>query len=134
MIDPWSPYAWGWSAPSSTVDTIGGKAGRLGAERGGRDAPRAGPHPRVRGPGVDHLKSSCVEADLRTLKERLAEISDLYRAMGVLGWDQKVTMPPGGHPARAESLATLGRIAHEKFVDAEIGRLLDRLRPLEESL
>ena len=43
-------------------------------------------------------------------------------------------MPPGGHPARAEALATLSRVAHEKFVDDEIGRLLERLRPLEESL
>jgi carboxypeptidase Taq len=75
-----------------------------------------------------------VDADLRTLKERLAEISDLYRALGVLGWDQKVTMPAGGHPARAEAMATLGRIAHERFVDEEVGRLLERLRPLEESL
>ncbi|HET9462250.1 MAG TPA: carboxypeptidase M32 [Gaiellaceae bacterium] len=75
-----------------------------------------------------------MEADLRALRERLAPISDLARAMGVLAWDQKVTMPPGGHPARAEALATLGRIAHEKFVDDEIGLLLDRLHPLEESL
>ncbi|MGH3136348.1 MAG: carboxypeptidase M32, partial [Gaiellaceae bacterium] len=75
-----------------------------------------------------------MDADLRTLRERLAEISDLFRSMGVLGWDQKVTMPPGGHPARAEALATLGRIAHERFVDDEIGSLLERLRPLEESL
>jgi carboxypeptidase Taq len=75
-----------------------------------------------------------VDADLRTLKERLAEISDLYRSLGVLAWDQKVTMPPGGHPARAEAMATLGRIAHERFVDDEVGRLLERLRPLEESL
>ena len=75
-----------------------------------------------------------MDADLRTLRERLAEISDLYRSMGVLSWDQKVTMPPGGHPARADALATLGRIAHERFVDDEVGRLLDRLRPLEESL
>ena len=75
-----------------------------------------------------------MDADLRTLRERLAEISDLYRAMGVLGWDQKVTMPPGGHPARAEALATLGRIAHEKFVDDEIGLLLERLRRVEDSL
>ena len=43
-------------------------------------------------------------------------------------------MPPGGHPARAESMATLGRLAHERFVDDEVGRLLERLRPLEESL
>ena len=75
-----------------------------------------------------------MEADLRTLKERLAEISDLYRSLGVLSWDQKVMMPAGGHAARAEAMATLGRIAHERFVDAEVGRLLEGLRPLEESL
>jgi carboxypeptidase Taq len=75
-----------------------------------------------------------VEADLRTLRERLAEISDLYRSMGVLGWDQRVTMPPSGNPARAEALATIGRIAHEKFTDDEIGALLEKLRPHEESL
>jgi len=75
-----------------------------------------------------------VDADLRALRERLAEISDLRRALHVLGWDQKVTMPAGGHPARAEAMASLGRLAHERFVDDELGRLLDRLRPLEESL
>ncbi len=75
-----------------------------------------------------------MDADLRTLRERLAEISDLRRAMLLLGWDQRVTMPPLGTPARAEALATLGRIAHDKFVDAEVGSLLERLRPLEESL
>ena len=75
-----------------------------------------------------------MDADLRALRERLAEISDLNRTLGVLGWDQKVTMPPGGHPARAEAMATVGRIAHERFVDDELGRLLERLRPLEESL
>jgi carboxypeptidase Taq len=75
-----------------------------------------------------------VDAELRALKERLAEIADVRKAGAVLSWDQKVTMPPGGHPARAEALATLSRIAHEKFVDVEIGRLLERLRPLEDSL
>ncbi|MBA3375585.1 MAG: carboxypeptidase M32 [Actinobacteria bacterium] len=75
-----------------------------------------------------------MDADLRTLRQRLAEISDIYRSMGVLGWDQRVTMPPLGTPARAEALATLGRIAHEKFADDEVGALLERLRPHEESL
>jgi carboxypeptidase Taq len=75
-----------------------------------------------------------MEAELRELRERLAEISDLYRSMGVLGWDQRVTMPPGGGPARAEALATLGRIAHEKFTGDDIGALLEKLRPHEESL
>ncbi len=72
--------------------------------------------------------------DLSTLRERLAEISDLSRAAGVLGWEQRVSMPPLGTESRAESLATLGRIIHDRFTDPEIGRLLERLAPLEESL
>jgi carboxypeptidase Taq len=75
-----------------------------------------------------------VEGELRTLRERLAEISDLHRSAAVLRWDQLVMMPPLGTEARAEALATLGRIAHEKFVDDEIGTLLEKLRPYEESL
>jgi carboxypeptidase Taq len=71
---------------------------------------------------------------LDELKRRLAEISDLSRAAGVLGWDQRVTMPPLGTEARAEQLATLGRIAHERFTDDEVGRLLDEAAPLVESL
>jgi carboxypeptidase Taq len=67
------------------------------------------------------------------LRRRLAEIYDLAGAAGVLGWDQRVTMPPLGASARAEALATLSRVIHEKFVDDEIGKLLDELRPIEES-
>jgi carboxypeptidase Taq len=72
--------------------------------------------------------------DLSSLRERLAEISDLGRAAGVLGWEQRVTMPALGTESRAESLATLGRIIHDRFTDPGIGRLLERLAPLEESL
>jgi carboxypeptidase Taq len=71
---------------------------------------------------------------LTTLRERLAELADLRAASGVLGWDQRVTMPPLGGEARAESLAALGRIVHQRFTDPELGRLLDELRETEESL
>jgi carboxypeptidase Taq len=71
---------------------------------------------------------------LRSLVKRLAEVHDVRSAAGVLGWDQRVTMPPLGTEARAEALATLGRIAHERFVDPEVGRLLEELAPYEESL
>jgi carboxypeptidase Taq len=74
------------------------------------------------------------DGSLQALRERLAEGHDLRSAAGVLGWDQRVMMPPLGTEARAEALATLGRIAHERFVDPEVGRLLDDLAPLEESL
>jgi len=72
--------------------------------------------------------------DLTNLRQRLAEISDLSRAAGVLGWEQRVSMPPLGTESRAESLATLGRVIHDRFTDPEIGRLLDGLEALEESL
>src|SRR5262245_56732833 len=67
------------------------------------------------------------EARLAELKRRLLEISDLNSAGAVLGWDQATYMPKGGAAARARQGATLSRLAHEKFTDPEIGRLLDGL-------
>jgi len=69
------------------------------------------------------------EQQLQELKNRLAEISDIYRASAVLGWDQQTYMPPGGTENRGYQLATLQQIAHTKFVSDEIGRLLDDLQP-----
>ncbi len=59
------------------------------------------------------------------LAGRLAEITDLRNAAGVLGWDQQTMMPPRGAAGRAEALGTLERITHERFIDPEIGRLLE---------
>jgi len=73
-----------------------------------------------------------VEAKLKELRVRLAEIDDLESAAALLGWDQETYMPPGGAPARARQIATLRRLAHEKFTDAGLGRLLDDLRPAVE--
>src|SRR5207247_4225480 len=67
------------------------------------------------------------------LKQRLAETQDLTNAATLLFWDQRVMMPPGGAAARAEAIATITRLAQERFVDAEIGRLLEDLGGLEES-
>ncbi|MDQ3874668.1 MAG: carboxypeptidase M32 [Actinomycetota bacterium] len=68
------------------------------------------------------------------LKHRLAEVWDLRVASWLLEWDQEVTMPRGGAAVRPEQLATLERVAHERFTAAEIGRLLDELQPYEERL
>ncbi len=62
---------------------------------------------------------------LHKLKARLIEIDDVNSAAGLLRWDQTTYMPPGGAPARGRQLATLSRLAHERFVEAETGRLLD---------
>ena len=75
-----------------------------------------------------------MEQQLNELKNRLQEISDLNAASSVLAWDQTTYMPPGGAAARGRQLATLGRLAHEKFTDPAIGKLLDKLRPFAENL
>ena len=65
---------------------------------------------------------------LDQLKERLAEVTDLGKVARLLSWDQQTMMPPAGTAHRADQFATLVRIAHEKFTDPEVGRLLQELR------
>ncbi|HKD94531.1 MAG TPA: carboxypeptidase M32 [Gaiellaceae bacterium] len=67
------------------------------------------------------------------LLRRLAEIYDLQKAAYLLIWDQETKMPPLGAPARAEQLATLARLAHDRAIAPELGGLLEELRELEES-
>jgi carboxypeptidase Taq len=68
------------------------------------------------------------QAKFDELRQRLAEIGDLGKAGSLLSWDQHVMMPPRGAAIRAEQLATVGRIAHEKFIAPEMGKLIDDLR------
>lgn len=75
-----------------------------------------------------------MEAKFLELKNRLAEIHDLNKVSWVLGWDQRTMMPVKGAGVRAEQLATLNKVAHEKFTSDEVGRLLDDLRPYEDRL
>ena len=65
---------------------------------------------------------------LEQLKERLGEVQDIGRAASLLSWDQQVNMPPAGNEARGQQLATLGKIAQEKFINDEVGRLIEDLQ------
>ena len=67
------------------------------------------------------------EDRLVELKRRLSEINDLNSAASVLSWDQSTYMPKEGAAARGRQGATLRRLAHEKFVDPALGRLVDAL-------
>jgi carboxypeptidase Taq len=71
------------------------------------------------------------EDKLADLRRRLMEIGDLSSAGAVLGWDQATYMPKGGAAARARQGATLSRLAHEKFTDPALGKLLDGLAAYE---
>ncbi len=75
------------------------------------------------------MEDKCAE-----LKTCLAEIHDLNKVAAVLNWDQRTMMPARGARVRAEQMATLGQVAHEKFTANEVGRLLEALRPYEDSL
>jgi len=107
--------------------------------------PNARSHARAVASGTEAKAATGVEAGQRTnrrsaesklaeLKRRLLEISDLNCAGAVLGWDQATYMPKGGAGARARQGATLSRLAHEKFTDPALGRLLDGLATFAERL
>jgi carboxypeptidase Taq len=74
-----------------------------------------------------------VEAAFEQLTHELGQLEDLERALGILSWDQQTMMPPGGGAARAEQMATLAGIHHERFISPEIGNLLDQLQPFEQN-
>jgi carboxypeptidase Taq len=62
---------------------------------------------------------------LAQLKARLIDLHGIQDVASLLVWDQRTTMPPAGVGHRAQHLALLQRIAHQRLTDPEIGRLLD---------
>ncbi len=75
-----------------------------------------------------------MEEKLNKLKEISAEISDLGYTAAVLGWDQQVNMPLMGAESRGNQLATLQKLIHMKSTTPELGRLLEELNLVAESL
>jgi carboxypeptidase Taq len=61
------------------------------------------------------------------LLDRVERLGALADARGVLHWDQQVTMPEGGTPARAAQSSALSTLTHQELVADETGDLLDRL-------
>ena len=64
---------------------------------------------------------------LNELKSRIADVTDLRRVNSVLSWDQSTYMPPEGAAARGRQMATISKLAHEKFIDDKVGNLLNDL-------
>ena len=58
------------------------------------------------------------------LVEKVTRINDVESAGGVLSWDQQVTMPEGGTPARSRQLSTLSALSHELLVEDETAELV----------
>lgn len=75
-----------------------------------------------------------MEEKINHLKDLVAEIIDLNGAASVLAWDQQIYMPPGGVEARGNQLAYLGRLAQERAISPEMGKLLDELLPYADQI
>lgn len=77
-------------------------------------------------------RSIAKETDLKTLNTleplttKLLEIQRINSAAAVLSWDQETYMPAGGGEARAEQIAVLQGIAHEKLVSSDVQALLSQ--------
>src|SRR5688572_20526930 len=61
------------------------------------------------------------------LLSRFAEIRDLSAAQSLAGWDQEVTMPPGGADARAHVMAALAGTVHERTTERSLVTLTESL-------
>ena len=65
--------------------------------------------------------------DLELLKARGRELYLLEHTAALLGWDQETYIPARGDEERAEQLALLEGIQHEKLTGSRTGELFDRL-------
>ncbi len=64
---------------------------------------------------------------LQQYYERMSELHRLRCIDALLGWDQRVYMPPGGSNDRADLQEYISLAIHRKFLDAEFGKIVDEL-------
>ncbi|MER3414012.1 MAG: carboxypeptidase [Armatimonadota bacterium] len=63
---------------------------------------------------------------IQELRNLQREVVHLHDAVALLSWDQQTYMPSGAAENRAEQLATLSAIAHQKFTSGEFRATLER--------
>jgi carboxypeptidase Taq len=65
-----------------------------------------------------------MSASYEALRNHLRELATLKSTLGLLGWDQETMMPPRAAASRADELALLSRLAHERAMADELNDLL----------
>ena len=73
------------------------------------------------------LAQGAMNETLQDLKHYLAVIEDLSQAQSLLSWDQNTYMPDGAAAARAQQMATLGKLAHARLSDPQLRAMLGEL-------
>ncbi|MGI9189024.1 MAG: carboxypeptidase M32 [Longimicrobiaceae bacterium] len=69
-------------------------------------------------------RNTDVPAAYAELLERLRAIATLSSASSALAWDQETMMPSAGAALRAEQLATLAKLVHDRATDERLGELI----------
>ena len=65
------------------------------------------------------------------LLEQYQQVTHLQDAAGYLNWDQQVTMPDAGAPARAKQLSAVSATAHDLLVDEQMSDWLETVETAE---
>lgn len=63
----------------------------------------------------------------QTIQAQVRNLEGLAGAIGLLEWDQQVTMPPAGAALRGPTLGVLSGLHHQHLVDPAFGEALDHL-------
>lgn len=62
------------------------------------------------------------------LEAEFKQYSILSGIGGILGWDMQVNMPPKGAPKRADQIAMISGLAHERLTSSRVGEMIAKLK------
>ncbi|MGA9190089.1 MAG: carboxypeptidase M32 [Anaerolineales bacterium] len=65
---------------------------------------------------------------IKTLRQLVGEVADIRYTSALLDWDMQTMMPPGGVDDRSHQIATMQRLAHDKFTSSAMGEALEAAR------
>lgn len=74
--------------------------------------------------GIMQGDGQAVGPHFAALLARIRQLNDLGKVAGLLGWDRDVNMPAAATPDRAQQMATLAEVMHERLVDPAVGEAL----------
>ena len=75
-----------------------------------------------------------IAEQLSSFYERLYELHRLNSIGAVLGWDQRVCMPPNAAEERAGQFEYLAGLVHQRFTDPQFSRTVDELFEAHDTL
>ena len=65
-----------------------------------------------------------MSGNLERLNMLMGEVMDLRHTASMLEWDERVYMPQGAASTRSLVVASVRKVAHQKFTSNQIGELL----------